>query len=540
MSELYSPVRVADLCDAIIGGRPVPADADAIIARYLDETPFDVPNSEDVILTLLKKDQDFAGLLAAAGQGDERTLEALFDQGVALRFITSPLTQVAFRSLFLRNFAIERLATFLRRKYLSLVREPETELGQEHSAAIASIAVQSFLTEYIYYESAQESLQVDILESAIASAAADQLSMSSVALLACYRSLESSGLVKKLRRAPWFEDEDAPIHCVMRQQIENREKERKIRASLATVTPLENDFSARVRTQYEENPYPRWTRIPFFEPESPLEVIMPAVPSVDRDAFAASDEIAILNAGCGTGMLPIIRSMSWPRSKITAVDLSSASLSYASRMAEEYGAANIEFVQGDVLELPVLNRHYDLIDCTGVLHHMADPAAGLAALIEVCRPGGLIHLGLYSTYARVGIKKWRDENVAVVKDTSARQLRSARRQIIDSGLSRRLPDPFFVRLTSFIDFYSMSMFRDLLFHVHEVSFTPTSLAEWIAPFDVDFCGFCNLPQHVWERYREFTSDDPYALDLSIWEKFERKYPETFMSMYDFILQKRGA
>jgi hypothetical protein len=46
---------------------------------------------------------------------------------------------------------------------------------------------------------------------------------------------------------------------------------------------------------------------------------------------------------------------------------------------------------------------FDYIDCCGVLHHLADPAAGLAALTSVMAPDGGMGLMLYGELGRTGV-----------------------------------------------------------------------------------------------------------------------------------------
>ena len=71
-----------------------------------------------------------------------------------------------------------------------------------------------------------------------------------------------------------------------------------------------------------------------------------------------------------------------------AVDLSLSSLGYAQRKAREMGLSGIEFAQADLLELGATGRSFDVVECSGVLHHMADPFAGWRMLLSLLRPGG--------------------------------------------------------------------------------------------------------------------------------------------------------
>jgi SAM-dependent methyltransferase len=50
-----------------------------------------------------------------------------------------------------------------------------------------------------------------------------------------------------------------------------------------------------------------------------------------------------------------------------------------------------------------LGASFDQIVCTGVLHHLADPDAGLRALRGVLKPEGAMHLMVYAPYGRAGI-----------------------------------------------------------------------------------------------------------------------------------------
>jgi len=50
-----------------------------------------------------------------------------------------------------------------------------------------------------------------------------------------------------------------------------------------------------------------------------------------------------------------------------------------------------------------VGQQFDLIVCTGVLHHLADPDAGLRALRSVLKPDGAMYLMVYAPYGRAGV-----------------------------------------------------------------------------------------------------------------------------------------
>lgn len=91
-----------------------------------------------------------------------------------------------------------------------------------------------------------------------------------------------------------------------------------------------------------------------------------------------------------------------------AVDISAASLAYAQRKTMEYNVPNINYIQGNILELAALNKTFAVIECGGVLHHMASPEAGWSALRSILQPDGMMKIALYSEITRASINKIRE------------------------------------------------------------------------------------------------------------------------------------
>ena len=111
-------------------------------------------------------------------------------------------------------------------------------------------------------------------------------------------------------------------------------------------------------------------------------------------------EIDVLIAGCGTGKHIFDVAVQNPKARVLAIDISVASLAYAKRKVREERLVNIEFAQADILELGAIGRVFDHIEAVGVLHHLADPKTGWRVLLSLLRPGGTMHVGLYSQLAR--------------------------------------------------------------------------------------------------------------------------------------------
>ena len=104
----------------------------------------------------------------------------------------------------------------------------------------------------------------------------------------------------------------------------------------------------------------------------------------------------VLDAGCGTGEYAC-----WFASRgtdVVGLDLSTEVLAQARHYAEEHALDGIQFREGSVLDLPFDRNSFDLVYCTGVLHHTPGPFRGLRELSRVAQSGSKILVSLYHTW----------------------------------------------------------------------------------------------------------------------------------------------
>ena len=140
-------------------------------------------------------------------------------------------------------------------------------------------------------------------------------------------------------------------------------------------------------------------------------------------------------------------------------------------------------MQADILDLEALNRKFDIIESGGVLHHMDDPMAGWKVLTDCLNTGGLMQIGLYSESARKYIVQIRDEIEQSNIESSHDAMKSFRNKIVNSE------EEHHKWLVMSSDLYSMSTFRDLLFHVQEHRFTIPQIEVSLTQLGLAFCGF---------------------------------------------------
>jgi SAM-dependent methyltransferase len=284
-----------------------------------------------------------------------------------------------------------------------------------------------------------------------------------------------------------------------------------------------------VKEQYEQNPYPRWVLAP--SNRGPIHVnayLRRQFPTASLHELATDRPLDILVAGCGTGQQAIVTARLFVPANVLAVDLSLSSLAYAVRMSHALGVRNVEYAQADLLELDSLGRTFDLIEASGVLHHLGDPMAGWRVLVSMLRPRGLMHLGLYSKIARGQIRAARAYFAGAGSQPSPSDIRRCRRELLDTPMNA---------VASYADYFSISECRDLLFHVQEHQLTIPQIAAFLGEHQLSFIGFELAPPTL-ARYRSGFPHDRAMTDLNAWAAFEAQHPATFAAMYQFWVQRR--
>jgi SAM-dependent methyltransferase len=211
-------------------------------------------------------------------------------------------------------------------------------------------------------------------------------------------------------------------------------------------------IDAQLAAQYEAYPYP--ARNPRDEARR-LVVGSPGhLREIDYWVFAgarpASRPLRALIAGGGTGdatiMLATQLTQAGRPGEVTWLDRSAAARQIAQARAEARGLGNIVWEQRSILDLPGSGLGpFDYIDCCGVLHHLPDPAEGLAALLSVLGPGGGLGLMLYAPHGRTGVYMLQDALARLVPADQA----PAVRLDVARRVMKHLPESAWLRRNPF-------------------------------------------------------------------------------------------
>ena len=379
---------------------------------------------------------------------------------------------------------------------------------------LRALALVCWYNEFVFYQTEPEKTALNALESELKNIQTSheliQDEVGKLCLYASYKpllSLGESATHLKLSKKHNYE-----LKNLLKTQIKDPLREKELAQTIKGFTDISDETSLAVRAMYEGRPYPRWRAVSRID--------------VGNDLLKRATGLDLLVAGCGTGHEPMQYAMSAPTLNITAIDLSLASMAYGKRMADEYGVNIIDFRHGDLMKVADLNKKFDVITSSGVLHHLKEPEKGFEPLVKILKKGGRMSISLYSQTARdLVLNPAADYIIEKAYTKSEDDIREFRKDIMS------LPDDDPRKLCqSSTDFYSLSECTDLLFHVQEHRYTFPKIKAMVEKYGLKL-HHVMVESVVTKVYKEMFPDDPAMLNWDHWHEFEQKHPQTFAGMY---------
>ena len=246
------------------------------------------------------------------------------------------------------------------------------------------------------------------------------------------------------------------------------------------------DITSQVRAFYEAHPYP--------PPVDDLQAYRQAWDDQRRRADSHlfwpaepfRDDRSILVAGCGTTQAAHY-ALRWPRARVIGIDVSAKSIAFTQELIRKHALANLEVRQLAVERAAELGQRFEHVVCTGVLHHLSDPDAGLRALHEVLAPTGALNMMVYAPYGRAGIYMLQDYCRRLGIGATAREIGD-----LAASLKGLPPDhPIAPLLRNSPDFADKAGLADALLHPRDRSYSVPQL--------LDFLGRAGLAFGRWVR-----------------------------------------
>lgn len=281
---------------------------------------------------------------------------------------------------------------------------------------------------------------------------------------------------------------------------------------------MTDDVTGSVRSLYEAFPYPE--RMPGGASDPYLDMVR---------AFseaAPPGRLAFLDAGCGTGINLLGAATLYPHADVYGCDINRVALDEIRRDIASYGLGNARVDEVELSELPAdygPEGGFDMILCTGVLHHMKSPEQALCRLAARLAPQGVLRLMVYSEkgradlyrFARVAQKLWPSSAWSKVQQVQqARGLMSELGRHFPAGVT---PPPPLRGTWADANTVGDAEFADRYLHPHDKPYSASTLKslvegaglaflDWFEPreWDLstllpDLAGSPDAPPEFWDR-----------------------------------------
>jgi SAM-dependent methyltransferase len=100
---------------------------------------------------------------------------------------------------------------------------------------------------------------------------------------------------------------------------------------------------------------------------------------------------------CGTGLMMLDYAREFPDTSFVGYDVSAASADLVNEALSREGVTNARAYVQDITALDLAGQ-FDYIVSWGTVHHLPDPAEGIAILCRALKPGGILRVGVYGYY----------------------------------------------------------------------------------------------------------------------------------------------
>ncbi len=260
-------------------------------------------------------------------------------------------------------------------------------------------------------------------------------------------------------------------------------------------------ISSAVARLYDTYPFPPEPLLDEAPPGYNWRWHWPSAYSFCTGQTPATNQVRILDAGCGTGVGTEYLVHLNPEAEVVGMDLSAGAIAVATERCQRSGANRVTFHNLSIYDVDQIPGEFDLINCVGVLHHMPDPVRGLQALATKLKPGGILHIFVYAELGRWEIQLTQ-EAIALLQGPN-RQGDYKDGVQVGRTLFSSLPDQNRIRQREetrwAMENQRDECFADMYVHPQEIDYNVKTLFELIDASGLEFVGFSN-PQY-WDLSR---------------------------------------
>lgn len=218
-------------------------------------------------------------------------------------------------------------------------------------------------------------------------------------------------------------------------------------------------------------------------------------------------------AGCGTNQA-VYTALRFPGAEVLGTDISTRSLDICRESANQIGIKNL-CLEEKSIHLCEYKEEFDLVICTGVIHHNASPQAALNRLALSMKPDGVLELMVYNYCHRFLPTAFQKAVRTLYGKKNSKEKKMKAHLEEEFSIAKKLVNRFPVQnvMAEFLAGYRDSpeaKLADALFQPVEYSYTVESLEELAANCNLEFLLPClNQFDKTNERYNwNMAFDDP--------------------------------
>ena len=248
-------------------------------------------------------------------------------------------------------------------------------------------------------------------------------------------------------------------------------------------------------------------------------------PSIHWNKFwpqkSKDEKLEILVAGCGTYQAAIVAARN-SNCHVTGIDVSDNSIKIQNNVIEKEGINNVELKVCAITDY-VTDKKFDLIICSGVLHHLENPNENLAHLAGLLKNDGVMTIMIYNYFGRQGVYNIQ----ALVKLLNIPQDINGAQQLtkIIDGLPQEHSVNNYIKNNQEVLYFEN--FMDTFFNPHDVCYTALDIPRLIENTGLKF--------HDW---LEMNYDEEIEYNLDSFERaFYLDSVKEQNSILSFILKK---
>lgn len=253
------------------------------------------------------------------------------------------------------------------------------------------------------------------------------------------------------------------------------------------------NYLSEVREQYEDYPYP--PRDPEVEKRHLVTTSVDRLQAINhycfqgREKFHSDFKLLVAGGGTGDAAIFLAEQLRYSGAQVYYLDMSRASMHVAQARAKKRGLNNIHWLHASILDLPTLDLpEFDYINCSGVLHHLQDPSAGLVCLRNKLTPEGAMGIMVYGQYGRTAVYQIQELMRLVNTGTVERQNKV---ENLKKMLASLPPGNWYAqgKAQQSKDVNNDIGLYDLFLHSQDRAYTVPQIYDWVESCGLNFIDF---------------------------------------------------